>query len=229
MAKLAADLKQKAGEKRAQLADLLRELRPRAEALGIAVTAPRFTTILSSQALVTDIAGAADPLKTVEMLATASLKTSEAAVSRLLAAVDGLRGAVSSASWDIIETAMGLGDHRRAVAEGLREKLAEALETDEHAVALTPVIRDVQDRATRLLADVGRREVSPPPTSPPEVPPSQPPARDEELVAEQPNIVLGAVEAITVLDTLRERLAAEPASKLTISWRLTRPRQRGRG
>jgi hypothetical protein len=214
MAKLAAELKEKAGAKRAKLADLLRDLRPRAEVLGVPATAPRLATIRSAQALVSDIASAPDPLKTVEVLATAALETSEAAVSRLMAAVEDLCSAVTAASWDIIETAMGLDDHRRAAAEGLREKLAETLETDEHALALKPVIRDIQDRATRLLATQ---------------PPSPPPARDEELVVEQPSAVFSAAEAMTALDALRERVATEPASKLTISWRLTRPRQGGHG
>lgn len=229
MAKLAADLKEKASTKRGQLADLLRELQPRAEALGVLATAPRLVTIRAAQTLVSDLTGATNPLKTVEVLATAGLETSEAAVSRLMAAIDDLRGTVSVASWGIIETAIGLDDHRRTAAEGLREKLAEALETDEHVLALKPVIRDVQDRATRLLADTGRRGVQPPPVSSPPPSTSQPPARDEELVAEQSNTVFSAAEAMTALDALRERLATEPASELTISWRLTRPRQGGRG
>jgi hypothetical protein len=229
VAKLAVRLKEQACAKRGQLSDLLRVLGPRAEALGVQMTAPRLTTIRSAQRLVSDLASDADPLKTIEMLATAELETSEAAVSRLMAAIEDLRGAVPAASWDIIETAIGLGDHRRVAAEGLREKLAEALEADEHVLALKPVIRDVQDRATRLLADTGRREVQPAPTSSPAEPTSPPPARDEELIGEQPNIVFGAAEAMAALDALRERLATEPASKLTMSWRLTRPRQGGRG
>jgi hypothetical protein len=231
MARLAADVKERAGEKRGQLADLLRDLRLRADSLGIPATTSRLTTIRSSQALVSDVVSAATPLKTVEMLATATLETSEAAVSRLLAAVDDLRGAVSTASWHIIETAIGLADHRRVAAEGLREKLAEALEADEHVVALKVVLRDIQERATRLLADSGRREVSSTPTpSPTPMPtPPPPPAQDEEVVTEQQTTVLGAAEAMAALDLLRERLAAEPASKLAIAWRLTRPRQGGHG
>jgi hypothetical protein len=138
-------------------------------------------------------------------------------VSRLLAAVEDLLGVVSAAPWDIIDTAMGLRDQRRAAAQGLREKLAEALEADEHAVPLKPVIRDLQARATRLLT-----HTPPPRPRPPELPP-----QDEEVVDEQPQMVLDAEEATVTLDMLRKRLTAEPGSKLTIAWRLTRPRQGG--
>jgi hypothetical protein len=219
VARLATDLKAKALEKRGPLADLLRDLRPPVEALHITMTAPRLATIRSAQSLTSDLIGAGNALATVETLAGAMLETSEAAMSRLLATVEDLRGAVSAAPWDLIETAMGLGDHRRAAAQGLREKLAEAFEADEHVIALKPVIRELQARATRLLAE----------TMPPGVdtPPQLPPATGEEVMDERPQTVLDAAQATHALDTLRERLKAEPRSRLTIAWRLTRPRQEG--
>jgi hypothetical protein len=223
VARLATDLKAKAGEMRGRLADLLRDLRPRVEALGVSATAPRLATIRSAQALASDLAGAADALTTVQTLAGATLQTSEAAVSRLLATVEDLRGAASSAPWDIIETAMGLGDHRRAAAGALREKLSEALEEDEHVVALKPVIRDLQARATRLLAETS--PTGDPPPLPPRPPQPLPP--DEEIVDERPQVVLDAAEAVTTLDMLRQRMTAEPGNKLTIAWRLTRQRPGG--
>jgi hypothetical protein len=216
LAQLASDLKTKAGEKRDSLAQLLRDLLPRAEALGVSSTAYRFLTIRSAQSLTSDLVTAPNALATVEALAAATLQTSEAAVARLLASLADLCGAISDVSWDIIEAASGLTDHRRAAAQGLRNKLAEALEADEHAVALKPVLRDVESRATRLLAETR-----------PETPPPQPPLLpDEEVVEERPGIVLNAAEATQTLERLRERVAADPSSKLTISWRLTRPRPR---
>jgi hypothetical protein len=223
VARLAADLKMKAGEKRGHLADLLRELRPRMEAVRISPLAPRLATIRSAQALTSDITGASDSISTIETLAGAVLESSEAAMQRLLASVEGLREAVVETSWDIIESAIGLGDHRRAASEGLREKLVEVLEADEHVVALRPVIRDLETRATRLLVDTRPGEVAPP------APPPPPPPLGEEVVEERSQVVLDARQAVATLDTLRDRVAAEPGSKLTISWRLTRQRQGGRG
>jgi len=224
VSKLATELKAVADEKRGPLADLLRELKPRMDRLGVPATAPRVTTIHSAQALVGDLVGAGDPLATIETLARAVLETGEAAVARLFAALKDLQGAVSTASWDIIETAIGLQDHRRAAAEGLQEKLSEALGADEHVVALKPVLRDVQSRATRLLAETRPgRETDSSPSPPP------PPASGEEILEERQQVVLDAAEAAATLDLLRERLAADPASRLTISWRLTRPKSGGGG
>ena len=229
LAQLAAELKAKSGEKRGQLAELLRELRPRVEVLGVPTTAPRLVTIRSAQALVSDLANASNSVGTVEVLAGATLETSEAALSRLMAAVQDLCGAVAAASWDIIEKAMGLADHRRAAAEALREKLSEVLEADEHALALKPALRDLQVRATRLLVDAGTSIDTFPPPPPQQHQPPPPPTPDEEVVDDRPQIVLDPAEAIPALDKLRDRLTAEPESKLTISWRLTRPRPGGHG
>jgi len=46
-------------------------------------------------------------------------------------------------------------------------------------------------------------------------------------VEERPQTVLDAAEAVRTIDRLRERLTAEPGSKLTIAWRLTRSRPGG--
>jgi len=221
---LAAELQDKGAAKRTLLADLLRELRPWAEKFGIAPTAPRFTTMRSAQALLGDLAGAATPLARVEALADAELTTSEAAVGRLLAALSEIREAVASADWNIIEAGTGLGDHRKGAAEGLRAKLDQMLDADEHALQLKPVLRDVQTRASRLLAETRPTDGSPPGGGPP---PPPPPPPGEEVVDERQQVVLDAPAATAAIDELRGHLVASPGARLTISWRLTRPRSGG--
>lgn len=151
--RFAADLKATASEKRGQLTDFVRGLRPRAEALGVPASAPRFATIASALALAGDLVGAADAVSTVNVLAGAAMDTSEAAVSHLMASVEDLRASLSTTTWEIIESAIGLTDQRAAAAAGLREKLIEALAADQHVIALRPVLRDVQSSATRLLRE----------------------------------------------------------------------------
>jgi hypothetical protein len=232
MASLASDLKKKAGEKRTSLADLMQELKPRAAALNIQTTAPRLLTIVSAQALLSSLAGASSPLLTIEVLAQATLETSEAAVSRLLASAENLRLTMAAVPWDMVITALTLTDHRRAAAEGLRNKLIEAIEADEHVVALKPILQEVQSRAASLLADTRPDHGTPhQPHQQSQSPQTPPPTvlSDEEVVDEQTQTVLGAAEATHALDKLQERLKTEPAAKLAISWRLTRPKQGGRG
>jgi hypothetical protein len=131
---------------------------------------------------------------------------------------------VASADWNIIEAGTGVGDHRKGAAEGLRAKLIEMLDADEHAVQLKPILRDVQTRASRLLAEA-------PPTPFPSIPPlttaPPPPPPGEEVVDERQQIMLDASAATAAIDELRGRLVASPGARLTISWRLTRPKSGG--
>ena len=218
MAALAASIADAATARQTAVADLLRELRGRAAAFGVAPTAPRLATLRSAQALLADIVGAGTPLARVEALAAAELETSEAAVARLLAAAPDLQAAVAHAEWGLIETAATLTDNRQAAAQGLLDRLAEALDADEHAVPLKPVLRDSQTRASRLLSD-SRSGSTPPAPEPPDAPP--PPG--EELVNERTQVVLNAAAATAALDALRDQIADVPGAKLTIAWRLTRP------
>lgn len=221
---LAAELQEKGAAKRTLLTELLKDLRPWAEKFGVATTAPRFTTMRSAQSLLGDLAGAATPLARIEALAEAQLETSEAAVGRLLAALSEIREAVGSADWNIIEAGTGLVDHRKGASEGLREKLVEMLGADEHAVQLRPVLRDVQTRASRLLAEPQPTGGEPPDPDPP---PPPPPPPGEEVVDERQQVVLDGTAATAAIDELRGRLVASPGARLTISWRLTRPKTGG--
>ena len=162
VAKLAAELKAAAAEKRPVLAALSQALTPRCDAFGVPTAAPRLMTLRSAQTLLTDIAGASDALATILVLAGAELGTSQAAVSKCLGSAAEVRDAVNAALWDVISTAAGLTDQRRAAAEGLRARVAEALGADEHAARSPASAAGRQGRAGRLLAEM----VAPPPRPP---------------------------------------------------------------
>jgi hypothetical protein len=230
VAKLAAEIKAAATEKRPILAALIQALKPRVDAFGVPTAAPRLITLRSAQTLLADVIGADDALATVMAVADAELSTSEAAMGRCLGSAASLRDAVNAMSWDIIMTAAGLGDQRRAAAEGLRARIAEALEADEHAVQLQPALQEAQRRASRLLAET----VSPPPrpdpgAQPPQPEPPAPPAPPpgEEVVEEQQTSSLDVAGGAALLEQLRGRLMATPGGRLTLHWRLTQPKAGG--
>jgi hypothetical protein len=228
IAKLAADLKAAAAEKRPVLVALAQALNPRVAAFGVPTAAPRLVTLRSAQTLLADLAGAEDALTTVMVLAGADLTTSEAAVSRCLGSAAELRDVVNAAAWEIISTAAGLSDQRRAAAQGLHARIAEALEADEHAVPLRSALRDAQTRASSLLAETV--VPTPPPPRPPDPPLPQPvpPPPGDEVVEDHQMSTHAAVDAAEVLAQLRERLMATPDAKLTVEWRITRPKSGGR-
>lgn len=229
VAKLAAELKAAAAEKRPVLAALSQALTPRCDAFGVPTAAARLVTLRAAQTLLNDIVGASDALATILALATADLATSQAAVSKCLGSASEVRDAINLAMWEVISTAAGLADQRRAAAEGLRARVAEALEADEHAARLQPVLRDAQTRASQLLALTVTPPLRPDPASPPPEPPrSPPPPPGEEVVEERQTLPLNSSEAAQLLEELRGRLMATPDARLTIGWRLTRTKGGGR-
>ncbi len=224
---LAADLKTKATERRVELTAFAQTLNQRIAEYGVPTAADRLVTLRAAQTLVADLVGAGDPLATIRALATANLATSEAAVQRCLGSAAALREALSNTQWDIVSVATGLTDERRNAADGLRTRLVEALEADQYLTDLQPVLRDVQTRASRLLAQ--SVVTSPGPTTPPLEPAPKPvgPPPGEELVEEQQSVEMNAADAEAALERLRDRVHEMPGAKLTLNWRLTRPAARG--
>jgi hypothetical protein len=222
VAQLAAGLREKAAAARPILSGLANTLRARMERFDVAVDpAPRMTTFRSASELVGALAAAADPLATIEGLASAELLTSAAAVARSLGSAAALNSYLAGVQWDAIEAAASLRDHRAAAAEALRARVADALAADEHVIGLQAALQDAQSRAIRLLADTGRPLPQPPEPRPEQSPPPLPPG--EVVVEERPYSPIIAAEAVALLDELRRRVVVERGGTLTIGWRLTRP------
>ena len=218
MARLAAELRTKAAEASPVLARLSQDLEPHTAIFDVGAGAPRLVTLRSAQVLLSALSGANGDLATINSLAAADPATSEAAVGRCLGSAADLSAAVAATLWNVILPAVGLSDGRRAAAEGLRARLAEALSADEHALPLRPVLRDAQERASRLLAEQPPPRVNDPPFEPP---PPPPPSPGEEVVGEGDRLALDAADAAVLLDGLRDQLAAAPGARLAIRWRLT--------
>jgi hypothetical protein len=225
VARLAAELKAAATERRPVLTALAQALQPRCNAFDVPTSASRLVTLRSAQTLLADLLGAGDPLALVTTLANAELATSEAAVQRCLGSAAGIHDALNNTNWDIISAGTALSDTRRAASEALRTYVAEALEADEHVIALAPVLSEATRRASRLLQE-SVRPVTPPssPVVPPQPSTPPPPPPGEEVIEERQAVALGAADAAPVLEQLRDRMASTPGARLTLTWRLTRPK-----
>jgi hypothetical protein len=195
--------------------------------------------VLSASLLVTELTAGAEPLAVVQSLATSELRTSEAAVGRSISAATGPATFLTSFEWDVLAAATALSDHRRAAAEQIGRSVAEALEADEHVVALEPRLREAQRSAFRMLAaaapnsgessagasgqsgtaDIGDRP------APGGVEPGSEfggSGQSSEVLEERTWNVLPIEDASAEFDRLKSRLSAEPDLRLSISWRLTR-------
>jgi hypothetical protein len=145
-------------------------------------------------------------------------------VQRCLGSAADLREAVNAATWDIISTAADLPDSRRAASEALRSYVAEALDADEHVTALRPALQEATRRASRLLRESVQPTSQPQPPTPQPIPAPAPPPPGEEVIEESQTVSLSASDAAPVLEKLRGRLMETPGARLTLAWRLTRPK-----
>lgn len=227
LARLAADLKQRATDTRPILASLATDLRPRLEEFGVAPdTAARMVTLRSASAFTANLLDTPDALTMIRVLIGSKLETSEAAVARALGSSGDLKQCIAGVPWEAIAAACSLHDHRAPAAKAIQGRVAEALSGDEHVVPLEPALRDVEIRSYKLLADTRSGPQVEPPTVAGDVQFEHPPSTDEEVIDERATVVLTANQAVEALDALRLRVAAEPNAKLTIAWRLIRA---GRG
>jgi hypothetical protein len=228
--RLAGQVLEKVEAARAAVASLAAALRPRMTAYGLtADTTPRMTTLQSVSALVAALTASRDPHLVVSALAVADLQTSEAAVAQALARAGDLQGYLTGVQWDALKAAADLQDHRRTAGEVIHRKVAEALEADEHVVALRPSLQQAQDSAWRLLAASSPASPEPfveparrTPVPLPVVPQHPRPQLGDFIVDERAMADLNTDQAMGLLDELRRRVESEPTATLTISWRLTK-------
>jgi hypothetical protein len=107
----------------------------------------RFATARAAVALVEDIRRKPD--RAVETLALAEVPTSAAALGTSIVQASDVAVALQTANWDLIRAAIELGG---ADAASIRDRLVEALTTDELALGLVTRLREATTAATQLLA-----------------------------------------------------------------------------
>ena len=105
-----------------------------------------------------------------------------------------------------------LTDDRAEAGTAIQQRVREAFERDELAVALEPALRAAESDAVRLLTIV------PKPAEPPVSPPPPPPGT--RLVERSRASDLDPARAREVLAKLEQRLTEKPNRRLTIDWRI---------
>ena len=230
LAKWLQDKAEKAKPEVERLAETLRER------LGIFELDPsssaRLRSVESAAALLGDLRGV--PVdEAVKVLATASLETSETAVTEAVAGAQAMTAALTRLDWETLDALGKLGGEARSRADELRTAVVGALAEDEHITALAPALSGVQDEARRLLLAAASRARAPEPSA---AAPAPAPARGEAepqphapvAPARNGTSVRGASgsERVSVaeLPALAERLRAElgddPDAVIELSWAL---------
>lgn len=231
--RLIDEVKGAASDKREAVGRLVAQVRDRSSRYAPGVTGARQQSAESAQALLAMLMHAAEG-DVVTSLATATLNTSEAAVSRTLGQAQACADALTNAKWQLFEVVRDLKDHRRETAADIMRRLAEALAADEHVIPLKSRLEELERDAMQLLAAAAPAQpaapasdmISPEGTAKltplPSVQPLGPSLHRLEVVEEQQAVHLRGSAALAQLDDLKARIVRDRDLELTLSWRLER-------
>lgn len=210
VAALAAQVKAKASAERATCGRIVTLLGERLRGLGAdPATSPRMRTATAVSALL-DALDSAQHDRAVGILANAAIATTAETMGSHYAKAGVLRTALEQVErWEIFDAVAKLGGERADAARALLGSVREALEQDELAIALGPVLEGAARDGVRLLT----------PAVPP--PPEPRPRPGVRVVEEAQREGLAAADAEGVLADLGAKLAASPRRRLWLRWRIT--------
>jgi hypothetical protein len=209
VAQLVAALREKAQAARSSCHTLAERLAAAQQDCGLdPMQTRRGRTARAVQALLERIV-TTEPEAVVDVVASAAGETSDPAMGRSISQSTALVGALMSTAWNLFEAVGRLEDDRHAAGEGIRRRVAEALEADELALPLAAALKSAQDDAVRLLA---------PPR--PDPSPTNTPPRGErwrEIRAQSP---MPPADAVSTLREFLESLSPARRGRVRASWRV---------
>lgn len=141
--------------------DVVPQIEAAAARLGVQSDGDRIATARAAVALVEGIRRKPD--RAVDTLASADVPTSAAALGTSIVQAADVSAALQTANWDLIRAAIDLGG---SDAASIRDRLVEALTTDELALGLVARLRDATAAATQLLAAAAAKTDKPSTTEP---------------------------------------------------------------
>lgn len=164
VANLSAALKKKSSDVRSSCVSLREKLKERLTKLGVdPVNSARLTTVSATASLVEKL-HVSEASQVVSALASATVATTEAAMGECYSKASQLLAMIESTNWEIFDAIAKLADERQVVAQSIRSSIVQALQSDEHVIALGPTLKEAQLKAVRLLTQ------TPPPPVPVPVP-----------------------------------------------------------
>ena len=216
VAKLIEGVRSKAGENRPLIDSFTTNLSEKSRTyVKSGAIVQRLRTAQSAQGLLASLANAENG-KLIEVLASAVIETSDAAMNQTLGKAKNLDETIRTAAWQLFEAVGSLSDQRKSAAEAIMDRISEVLAADEHAIALKPALDEQQTKALRLLTDV----LAPP--SPAPVPPKPEPAPGEVVVKQGDASDLEPQKAKAVLSEIGKELDKGTDLRLSIAWKITR-------
>jgi hypothetical protein len=209
VARLKDQLTTEASARLAPLQDYAKALAVKWRSLGNAGRdSDRLRTAEGAAALLLGMTSAnADVIST---LAGAAMATTEAAYGQTIGKAKALDEALKTTDWELFTAVIALVDHRRVAAQSMRERLAEILASDEHAIGMKAALAEQKNKALKLLTDAPPR------------PEPEPPKPGTRVIREEVKKDLAVSDAINSLDEIRAELVKDADYRLSISWKITK-------
>lgn len=226
---LVGQVREAAKSRRSRLRSLLEGLEGRVSEYAAGQDVPRLQTLRSANLLLSELSQA-DEADVVRVLAQADLRTSAAAVARVLGSVDALEAVVRDTQWGVFRTLREVVDQRQEAAGSVLAGLAESLSHDEHVRPLREALAELGQQALQVLARPAQPTQGPgaqpqgQPPSPVPMPAEPPQSAGPTLmvVEEDSRASLPASDALGLLDELRAKVEQEDGIELSLAWRLQR-------
>ena len=211
-------VKQAAGRLRQPCAGYVKRLNEVLVAQGIAVSESlRLTTARATQALLERLAERQE-VDVVALLANADVPTTLQAMGECAAGAAVLDQTLAQASWDIFEAVGKLNDDRQQAGTLILDSVKQALNSDEHVIALGPCLVDERGKGVRLLTVTQpEQRIVPPPVTDPIRPDPQP---DVRVVKHDSKDFTTVEDAQQQLNQIKEQLTEGQKLTLTLTWRI---------
>jgi len=206
VAALSTQVKAKASAERASCNRIAALLADRLHQLGATPdSCARMQTATAVAALLDALDGALQD-GVMSVLARATVATSVDTMGTHFAKAQAMRDSLEQNDrWELFDGVARLDGERLAAGRALLGRVRQALEQDELATALAPVLEAAARDAVRLLAP----------------PPPAPPRPGTRVVEDSQREDLSAADAERVLGEVRSKVAAAPHRRLSLRWRIT--------
>jgi hypothetical protein len=160
----------------------------------------------------------------VQMLTTATVATSAAAMREVVVSAAAQAAALDNASCEPFERLSHMSVERVPHAQALVQTVKDLLTRDEHVISLVRGLKEAQLAAFKMLTDAVEPAASPVPRVMSHSLSPLPSASKPDATRSQRGI--GLKDATALFDTITKSLAADPELVLDIDWRL-HPRGEG--
>lgn len=216
VAELAAKVRQQASERAGAAKQLVAELGPVLDHVGLSREVDRMRTAQEAVRLV-EAMRTTDDADLVEQLGSMRLAADEVQLGASLAQAQSVQEALRAIVWDSVNAALGQRGHDH-VAESAVRPLLDALERDQFATDLSSEVNQTNTKVTKWLVS-GHKPPNPEPT-PSDSPSAGPAGPDPTAVQEGTITGHSTRDRRKTLEALGEVIDQHPDRTIEIRWRI---------